>query len=81
MFKFMFLLIAQGDDMSHVKKMNLEVSNEYPFTLTSKMRWSKNVKEERDCPKQILLGAMDPRYCMLLGLVVFEESWIEGGVQ
>ena len=31
------------------------------------MCWSKNVQEERDAPDQILLGAMDLCYCVLVG--------------
>lgn len=36
--------------------------------------WVKNIKEERDCPIQILFGAMNPLVCPLLNLV-----WCGGG--
>ena len=39
------------------------------------MCWSKNVMDEQDVPDQILLGAMDRWYCVLLGLAV----WLELG--
>ena len=83
MIKTQFHFIARGDDISHMKKENVEACAEHPWTLTAKLRWSKNVTEERDCPKQIILGAADPQYCVLLALAIFEESWIEtgGGVE
>jgi len=79
MLKTAFHFIARGDDTAHLKKENFEVSAEFPWTLTAKFRWSKNVHEERDCPKQIMLGADDPTYCILLALAIFLESWIENG--
>ena len=79
MMKTQFHFIARGDDIAHMQKENIEQSSEFPWTLTGKLRWSKNVSEERDCPKQIILGSADTRYCVLLGLSIFEESWIESG--
>ena len=79
MLKTQFHFIARGDDIAHLKKENIEQSAEYPWTITGRLRWSKNVLEERDCPKQIILGAGDPRYCVLLALSIFEEGWIERG--
>jgi hypothetical protein len=46
---------------------------QYAFTLLATMCWSKNVLDERDAPDQLLLGAMDQRYCVLLGLAVWLE--------
>jgi hypothetical protein len=41
------------------------------------MNWSQNAHEEREAPNHILIGAMDPLYCVLLGLAVFLEIFIE----
>ena len=79
MMKFMFHLISRGDDAAHIKKEDLVVSTQYPWTLTVKLRWSKNVNEARDCPHQIILGSMDVSYCLLLAMTVFLEYWIESG--
>ena len=79
MLKTQFHFIARGDDIAHMKKENIEQSAVYPWTITGRLRWSKNVLDERDCPKQIILGADDPRYCVPLALSIFEESWIERG--
>jgi hypothetical protein len=36
-----------------------------------------NVLEERDAPGQIVIGAMDRRYCILLALGIYLEAWME----
>mmetsp|Transcript_19055 Transcript_19055/g.53105 ORF Transcript_19055/g.53105 Transcript_19055/m.53105 type:complete len:128 (-) Transcript_19055:688-1071(-) len=43
------------------------------------MRWSKNVHEEQDCPKQLLMASMNPQYCVYLGLATFLEMWLSTG--
>ena len=52
---------------------------EYDYILQSKMGWSKNVVEECDAPDQVLVGAMDPSYCVLLALGVHLEHSIMNG--
>lgn len=79
MLTFMFHLIARGDDAGHVFKNTLLASSIYLGFLTTKLRWSKNVRERRDCPKQILLGSMNPVFCVLLSLAIFLEQWIGNG--
>ena len=79
MVKFQHHLIGRADDTCHIKKENLEASDQFKGYLTVKMRWSKNVQEERDCPMQILLGSMNAKYCVLLGLGSFLEKWIRDG--
>ena len=46
-----------------------------------KVTWSKNVRDERDCPEQILLGADDTDLCVLLGLACYLESRLSPGEQ
>lgn len=72
-------LIARIDDMMKFKFENLMPNVRNPSALIAKMRWSKNISEERDAPEQIVLGRMDPRICQLLNLAAFlevaGESW------
>jgi hypothetical protein len=57
---------------------NLTSNQDFDFTTTKyKLNRSKNVHEERDAPNQVLIGAMDPLYYVLLGLAVFLEISIE----
>ena len=80
MFKFQFHLIARIDDTSHVRKDSIRVCPQFPeIALNTRLRWSKNVHEERDAPYQIMLGAMDRRFCVLLALGVFMEVYIATG--
>jgi len=80
MFKFQFHLIARIDDTVHVRKDSLKPCPQFQdIALSTQLRWSKNVNEERDAPTQILLGAMDERYCILLALALYLEVFIETG--
>jgi hypothetical protein len=58
-------MIARIDDTQFLME-NLTAHPDFDFTLQSKLTWSKNVHEERDAPNQILIGAMDPWFCVLL---------------
>ena len=62
MVKFQVHLIGRSDDMAHIQKCNLEESSQFSGFLSVKMRWSKNVHDERDCPKQVILGCFDSTY-------------------
>jgi hypothetical protein len=68
-------IIARGDDVSKLHVCNLKRNKQnYPFGLTLCIKWSKNVVDERLCPDQILLGANDPDYCVLLALALYLEE-------
>ena len=77
--KFQFHLIARSDDTANFETDDLKGNPEFDFTLLCQMCWSKNVLEERDAPDQILIGAMDPDYCILVGLAIYLECWMEHG--
>jgi hypothetical protein len=72
--KFAFHLIARLDDSCEFKMKNFKVNFRYPDTLIGRLRWSKNVRDERDAPDQILMGAMDPYFCVLLALGLHLET-------
>jgi hypothetical protein len=74
LFKFAFHMIARLDDSCEFKTENFQANLRYPETLLGKLRWSKNVRDERDCPFQILIGSMDPFFCVLLGLGLHLET-------
>ena len=76
MTKFQVHLIGRADDISHCRKSNLRQSEQYPLYLTGRIRWSKNVQEERDCPQQILMGAMNVDYCVVVSLAIYLEKWL-----
>ncbi len=48
----------------------------FPFALQTKVRWSKKVCNERPCPDQIILGANDPSWCVLIYMAGYLESFL-----
>ena len=68
MIKFQFHLNYRSEDTTHVTKDTLKRSPHLSQFLTVKMKWLKNVREERDCPNQIILGFIDYASCAVLGL-------------
>ena len=77
--KFQFHMVARLDDTCRFEEVDLKPNSQFPFALLAKMSWSKNVQEERDAPDQIVLGAMDRRYCILLALGIYLEVWLASG--
>jgi hypothetical protein len=75
--KFQFHMVARVDDTCRFEEEDLKPNPQFPYTLLVKMCRSKNVLEERDAPDQIVIGAMDRRYCMLLALGIYLEVWIQ----
>ena len=74
-------MIGRVDDCSQFLMASFTTNPENDFTLRAKLCWSKNVHEERDAPNQILIGAMDPMFCVLLGLAVWLEVFLgHGGI-
>jgi hypothetical protein len=72
-------LIGRGDDISNLRKDGLRDHPDFDFALSQEVRWSKNVLEERNCPPQIMLGANDPDFCVLLAHAIYLELWCSEG--
>ena len=72
--KFQFHIIGRADDISNIETADIRKSEKFPdMCAQTKVSWSKNVQEERDCPDQILIGANDPEFCVLLALACYLE--------
>jgi len=72
--RMQFHMIGRGDDVHHMETKSLHVHPKFDFALETSMMWSKNVLEERDCPPQIMLGAANPVFCILLSLAIYLEE-------
>ena len=79
MLRHQFHFICRADCLSHFELGDLQPHPRFPFALEQRVRWSKNVMEERDCPPQLIMGANDIQFCVLLGLAVYLESWFRYG--
>ncbi len=69
-------LIGRIDAVVHFKTDDPKSHDCFDFAIQTKVRWSKNVMEERACPDQILLGAKDPVYCILGNLGLYLELFL-----
>lgn len=79
MMLFQYHLITRCDDLGHFRTLDLSGhpdSHFSYFALSTKVHWSKNVLEERNCPQQIILGSMNDQYCLLLSLGIYLETWL-----
>ncbi|CAB9519184.1 unknown protein [Seminavis robusta] len=72
-------IVARGSDVSQLFMNQIKPHSKHDFALELTVEWSKNVKDERDCPPQILLGAMDTQYCTHLALAIYLEEAIARG--
>ena len=73
MINFQFHVIARIDDTTQLLIEHVRVHDSFPHCLKMKLNWSKNVSDERDAPWQIVLGAMDTTYCVLVSLAIWLE--------
>ena len=69
-------LIGRVDDVANFKTADPRGHGDYDFCLKTRVRWSKNVMEERQCPPQILFGALDPTFCLLFNFGNYLEEYL-----
>jgi len=80
MMKLQFHIIGRTDDICNIETADLRGHSKFPDTaLQMKVSWSKNVRDERSCPDQLLLGANDTDFCVLLALACYLESTLTEG--
>jgi hypothetical protein len=70
-------LIGRVDDCCELKMTDPRGHRQFPFALKTKVRWSKNVRDERNCPDQILFAAADPQFCIHLALAQYLEVFLD----
>lgn len=77
-FRYQVSMIARVDDVAHLEISHIQSCPRAPeWAIMTKLNWSKNVRTEDDCPFQIILGAMDARFCALIGLAIWLEYSLE----
>ena len=65
--------IGRIDDMMKLQFPDIYANLRHKFVLSMKLRWSKNIKTERQLAEQILVRSRDQRLCPLLNFVVYME--------
>ena len=73
---YQYSLVGRADDTCHFQVGDLKGHATFGFALQTKVRWSKNVIDERKCPDQIFLGANDPLWCVFIHIAVYLESYL-----
>ena len=61
----------------YLQVKNLSFRSDVPQGIMLQLRWSKNIREERHAPTQVIFGSMDPQMCALLHLAVHCEQTFE----
>ena len=73
-FRFQLHFIARGDDSAKLRLPEIKPFHQYPaYGIEGRLCWSKNVHEDRDAPMQLMVGSMDRRYDVLIGLALWLE--------
>ena len=74
---FQSSLISRIDCACYWQKAVFEAHDLFPeFAAKCRLTWSKNVYVEADAPWQIIIGPLDPAFCVLIGLAVWLEFYL-----
>jgi Transcriptional activator of glycolytic enzymes len=69
-------LMGRADDLCHFLIDDPRGHPTYDFAIQTKVRWSKNIRSEERCHPQILMGSMDPAFCIQLRLAMYLENYL-----
>ena len=67
-------MIGRVDDMLQLQISHFYADTNFDFSLLSKIKYSKNIMEERESPEQIILRSSDPLVYPLLNLAIHLEA-------
>ena len=71
---FQFHMIARIDDTTQVIMEHICVHDHLENALKTRLNWSKNVQDERDALWQIVVGSLNPIFCVFISLGLWLES-------
>ena len=73
---YQFHFINRCDDVCNFKVADPQGHRDFEFALSQSVRWSKNVKDSRNCPDQLLLGSNDHKTCIFIALAMWLEYFL-----
>jgi hypothetical protein len=73
---YQFHFITRADDVCNFKVDDPKGNDKYPFALAQSVRWSKNVRDSRNCPDQLLLASMDYKSCIFVAMAIWLEFYL-----
>ena len=69
-------LLSRCDCASQLQTHKLRAHGQYKdFVLQAQLAWSKNVQQVGDAPWQIIIGQMNPMFCVLVSLSIWCEFY------
>jgi hypothetical protein len=74
---YQFHFITRADDVCNFKLDDPQSHPDYDFALAQSVRWSKNVRDSRNCPDQLLLASSDYKSCIFVAL----STWLEYSIE
>jgi len=73
---YQFHFITRADDVCNFKLSDPKGHPRFEFALSQSVRWSKNVRDTRNCPDQLLLPSMDYKTCIFVALALWLEHFL-----
>jgi DNA phosphorothioation-dependent restriction protein DptG len=70
---YQFHFITRADDVCNFKLDDPKSHPNYDFALAQSVQWSKNVRDSRNCPDQLLLASMDYKSYIFVAMAVWLE--------
>ena len=68
--------ITRCDDICNFKVNDPKGNVQYDFALSQQVTWSKNVRDSRNCPDQLILASSDHNTCIFLALGLWLEYFL-----
>jgi len=73
---YQFHFITRADDVCNFKVSDPMGHATFDFALSQSVRWSKNVRDSRNCPDQLLLPSMEEKSCIFIALAIWLEYFL-----
>jgi DNA phosphorothioation-dependent restriction protein DptG len=73
---YQFQFITRCDDVCNFKVEDPKSHPYYDMALSQKVKWSKNVRDARNCPDQLLLASKEHKNCLFLALGLWLEYYL-----
>ena len=73
---YQFHFITRADDVCNFKLSDPKSHTQFEFALAQSVRCSKNVRDTRNCPDQLLMASMDYKTCIFIALSLWLEYFL-----
>ena len=73
---YQFQFITRCDDVCNFKVEDPRSHPNYDMAISQKVKWSKNVRDARNCPDQLLLASKEHKNCLFLALGLWLEHYL-----